>query len=89
MVEPIKEQLDPRKAKLYRILFLLGGIGMIGLFGVLIAIFVDRHELPALLLGLAALFWAVVLIHQSVKMRQFQTGGDDSRGPGGGEPGEP
>ena len=89
MVEPIKEQLDPRKAKLYRILFLLGGIGMIGLFGVLIAIFVDRRELPALLLGLVALFWAVVLIHQSVKMRQFQTDVEDSRGPGGGEPGEP
>jgi hypothetical protein len=89
VVEPIKEQLDPRKAKLYRILFLLGGIGMLGLFGVLIAIFVDRRELPALLLGLVALFWSVVLIHQSVKMRQFQTGGDDFQEPGGGEPGEP
>jgi hypothetical protein len=88
VVEPIKERLDSRKTKLYRILFLLGGIGMLCLFGVLIAIFVDRHELPALLLGLVALFWAAVLIHQSVKMWQFHTVGENSRGPGGGEPGE-
>jgi uncharacterized membrane protein YqjE len=89
VVEPIKKQLDPRKAKLYRILFLLGGIGMLGLCGVLIWIFVDRRELPALILGLAAFFWAVALVYQSFKMRAFEAGGGDARGPGGGGTGEP
>jgi uncharacterized membrane protein YqjE len=89
VVGPIEKQLDPRKARLYRILFLLGGIGMFGLCGVLIWIFVDKRELPALLLGLVALFWAVVLIYQSLKMRRFKTGEDDTQGPGGGETGEP
>jgi uncharacterized membrane protein YqjE len=89
VVEPAVKQLDPRKAKLYRILFLLGGAGMFGLCAVLITIFVDKHELPALLLGVVALFWAVVLIHQSFKMRDIGTGDEDSQGPGGGEPGEP
>jgi hypothetical protein len=89
MVETIEKKLDPRKAKRYRILFLLGGIGMFGICGALVWIFTDRRELPALLLGVVALFWAVVLIYQSLKMREFEDGGDDASGPDGGETGEP
>jgi hypothetical protein len=89
LVETIEKRLDPRKARLYRILFLLGGIGMFGLCAVLISIFVRKNDLPALLLGLVALVWAVVLIHQSLRMRNLSIGDEDPRGPDGGEPGEP
>ena len=88
MVGPIEKHLDPRKAKLYKILFLMGGIGMFGLCAVLIWIFFDKHELPALLLGLVALFWTVVLIHQSFRMREIIERGE-FQGPGGGETDEP
>jgi len=88
VVGPIEKHLDPRKAKLYRILFLMGGIGMFGLCAVLVWIFFDKHELPALLLGLVALFWTVVLIHQSFRMREIIERGE-SQGPGGGETDEP
>lgn len=85
---PIEKHMDPRKAKLHRILFLLGGIGMFGLCAVLVWIFVDKRELPALLLSLVALFWTVVLIRQSFRMREIIERGE-FQGPGGGETDEP
>jgi hypothetical protein len=64
MVGASRGQYDLRKERIYRVFYLLGGIGLMVLGVILIVRFSGKRDIPGVILGIVALFWAAVLFNQ-------------------------
>jgi hypothetical protein len=71
MVEPDEMVRDLHREKIYAVVYLLGGVGLFGVGVALVVIFGVRKDIPALILGIVAFIWSVLLVVQSRKTRKL------------------
>lgn len=72
MIELDQAREDLRKTRFRGIVYLLGGTGLAVVAVILVVMYVGKHEIPSLLLGIAGFFWAGMLFYQTAKTRELE-----------------
>jgi hypothetical protein len=63
---------DLHKVRVRKYVYILGGLGILGLSVVLVVLFFAKRDWPALLLAGVGIFWSVILFYHAHRTRQLE-----------------
>jgi hypothetical protein len=64
---------DLRQVRIRKVIYLLGGLGILGLSVALAVIFFVNRDWPAIILAAVGAFWCVVLAQQAWRTRRLES----------------